>query len=167
MKKLLLSLGIFCTSILSFNYLNAIEINKSKVVLTDSTCNEHNIITVMFMLGVKFPEVVLSQIMIESGNLKHFKNNNLLGLTVPSKRKTTALNKSGYAIYANWIDCILDYKLYQDARMQNTVIKTSLAYIKYLRKWKYAEADDYSFKLKNKYKTYELEIKLQAIDTLI
>ena len=153
MKKILLCLSFFCISMLSFNYINAVENNNSKVKLVDSTLSISNVITMLFIADIKFPEVVLSQIMIESGNLtskKCIEDNNLLGMTVPNKRKTTAINKNGYAKYANWVDCILDYKLYQNAIMTTHNIMTRNDYINLLRKKKYATSSSYVKKLKEK-----------------
>lgn len=110
------------------------------------------------MNDIKYPEVVLSQIMIETGNLtsKLCKiNNNLLGMTVPSKRETTALNNKGFAKYENWFSSILDYKLYQDFVFSHKNITNKKQYIAYLHK-NYAKSPTYKNKLTNLSNKYEL-----------
>jgi hypothetical protein len=56
---------------------------------------------------------------VESGNtnkyswlaINHF---NLCGMRFPTKRKTYAISKTNtnYAIYRNWFECMLDFKIY-------------------------------------------------------
>ena len=112
----------------------------------------------LLLNNVKYPEVVLSQIMIETGYLtsKLCKvNNNLLGMMVPSKRETTAINNKGFAKYTNWIDCILDYKLYQDYILSRNKIDTKKEYIAFLHK-NYAKSPNYKKRLTELSKDYEL-----------
>ncbi|MDP2176121.1 MAG: hypothetical protein Q8K70_09465 [Bacteroidota bacterium] len=56
---------------------------------------------------------------IESGNTNKYswlalKHNNLCGMRFPKNRKTYAISKtnSNYAIYRNWFESILDFKIY-------------------------------------------------------
>ena len=82
-------------------------------------------------------------------------NNNLLGMTVPSKRETTALNNKGFAKYENWFSSILDYKLYQDFVFSHKNITNKKQYIAYLHK-NYAKSPTYKNKLTNLSNKYEL-----------
>jgi len=116
----------------------------------------------LLLYNIKYPEVVMSQIMIESAYLKSKltkRNNNILGMTVPVKRPTTAINKSGFAKYVNWIDCIYDYKLYQDYILSKNKIQTKKQYITFLHRT-YAQTPNYKSRLTELSKTYELRSPL-------
>ena len=90
-------------------------------------------------------EQVFAQIMIESGHLNSYlakRANNLLGMRFPFKRKTSAIGiflpesnlvikgtqeelkkyrtQNHYAVYANWQDCVKDYKYWQDQSFKLT-----------------------------------------------
>ncbi len=90
-------------------------------------------------------EQVFAQIMIESGHLNSYlakRANNLLGMRFPFKRKTSAIgiflpesnliikgtqeelkkyrSQNHYAVYANWQDCVKDYKYWQDQSFKLT-----------------------------------------------
>lgn len=124
----------------------------------DSVLNETNVYSSLIKLGIKYPEVVMSQIMLESSNLTSrlcIKNNNLLGMTVASKRATTAINKSGYAKYRTWIESVIDYKLYQEYILSKHNLNTKKKYIAFLHK-NYAKDKNYRNTLINMSKEYEL-----------
>jgi len=96
-----------------------------------------------------FPELVLKQMKLETGNFKSnifLKTNNLMGMTYPMKRKTTAIGKfsSGkynYACYENWIESAKDYLIFQQ-----TYFKPDY-YHQFLRDVGYAEDTSYTDKL--------------------
>jgi uncharacterized FlgJ-related protein len=157
MKKIILYLTLFLCVVVLLHSDNSKNNYKGNTHI-DTTLNEQNVYLALLINNIKFPEVVISQIMIESGNLTSRlckKNNNLLGMTVASKRETTALNKKGYAKYKSWLDCILDYKLYQDYILSKNQINNKNQYIVYLHK-NYANAPDYKQKLTFLSKKYEL-----------
>ena len=113
----------------------------------------------LLLNNIKYPEVVISQIMIETGWLTSRLckvNNNLLGMTVPSKRETTAINEKGFAKYTSWIECILDYKMYQDYIFSRNHITSKKQYIAYLHK-NYAKSPTYKKRITELSKTYELK----------
>lgn len=62
--------------------------------------------------GVWFPEILLAQAKLESGNYSssiYRGNNNLYGMKECSKRQTTQTSiKSGYGVYSNWQLSVLD-----------------------------------------------------------
>lgn len=158
MKKILLLLVLFVCLIATNQFLKADELTKSKVSAVDSALTENNIYVMLLINNIKYPEVVLSQIMIESGNLTSKlckRNNNILGMTVATKRETTALNESGYAKYKSWFDCIVDYKFYQDLVFSKHKTMTKKQYIAYLHK-NYAKSPTYKTKLTQMSKIYEL-----------
>lgn len=134
------------------------NVDTKKQYVTDSVLNEANVFNSLIAMGIKYPEVVMSQIMLESSNLTSrlcIKNNNLLGMTVASKRETTAINKAGYAKYRTWIESILDYKLYQDYILSKHNLNTRKKYIAFLHK-NYAKDKNYSNTLTAMSKEYEL-----------
>jgi flagellum-specific peptidoglycan hydrolase FlgJ len=134
------------------------ETTKIETMRIDSTLSENNIYIMLLMNRIKYPEVVISQIMIETGYLtsKLCKaNNNLLGMMVPSKRETTATNNKGFAKYTNWMDCISDYKLYQDYILSRNKIDNKKQYIAFLHR-NYAKSPLYKKRLTELSNKYEL-----------
>lgn len=67
-------------------------------------------------LRLKHPKIVLAQAILESTHFNsklYQENHNLFGMQVAGSRPTTALNKSGYALYSNWYDSLIDYSFWQ------------------------------------------------------
>ena len=67
-------------------------------------------------LRLEHPKIVLAQAILESAHFEsklYQENHNLFGMTVAGSRPTTALNKSGYALYSNWYDSLIDYSFWQ------------------------------------------------------
>lgn len=156
MKKIIIIIGVGLSIILSFNGVKIDNTEKKYVV--DSVLSENNVYNMLLFFNIKYPEVVMSQIMIESAYLKSKltkRNNNILGMTVPVKRQTTAVNKRGFAKYISWIDCIYDYKLYQDYIMSKNNIRNKKQYITFLHRT-YAHAPHYKNRLTTLSKLYEL-----------
>lgn len=114
------------------------------------------------------PEQVMAQVKLESGNLTSGllkETNNMVGMRFPYRRETTAIglyipkkdtiiygtqkellkyrDVLTYAVYANWVDCIVDYKYWQDE-----VFDVEKRYLDFLRK-NYA-ADTLYYKKVNK-----------------
>jgi uncharacterized FlgJ-related protein len=108
-----------------------------------------NMIKVMNKAGILFPDVVLAQARLETGNFtsKVFKeNNNLFGMKLPRVRNTTAIGEqNSHADYSSWMQSIIDYKLWQDEVVKKH--RTKRAYLRYLSK-NYAEDKKYIHKLK-------------------
>lgn len=98
-----------------------------------------NVIAEIRKAKILCSDQVYAQIRLESANLSSFlfkRTNNMLGMRYPYRRETTAIgiylpeedsivygtqkellkykNRLTYAAYANWIDAIKDYKLWQD-----------------------------------------------------
>jgi len=111
---------------------------------------------------------VYAQMQLESGRLGSFltkRANNLLGMRFPFKRSTTAIgiflpaenrivmgtqdellkyrNENHYAVYANWQECVTDYKLWQQE-----CFKLSDRYLSFLGTY-YAEDEKYIEKIKS------------------
>jgi hypothetical protein len=62
-------------------------------------------------------------------------------MKVPGRRETTAINKKGYAAYRSWLDCVKDYKLYQDYVTKNKSVSRA-QYVAIISK-SYSETPDY------------------------
>lgn len=73
---------------------------------------------VIVSMGIKFPDIVFAQAVLETGNFKSRLariNNNLFGMKLARVRETTAIgkSKSGYAKYESWIHSVEDYSYWQ------------------------------------------------------
>jgi flagellum-specific peptidoglycan hydrolase FlgJ len=109
--------------------------------------------------GIKFPDIVFAQAMIESGELtsKLFKSsNNMFGMKFPSVRETTAhgKTKSGYSRYEDWNFGVYDYFLWQDHMLRNRNEMTRSQYLSLLGRV-YAEDPNYVNKVKKKVSQYK------------
>lgn len=98
---------------------------------------------------ILFPNIVLRQAILESGwfdsPLSRF-NNNIFGMKHPMVRKTYSKGqKNGYAYFENWVECIKDYKLFQNRYFKG---KTETDYIVWISTC-YAEDRNYFKRLKN------------------
>jgi hypothetical protein len=107
--------------------------------------------------GVKFPEIVFAQAVLESAHFKSSlfeRGNNLFGMQYPKKRETTAISSiNGYSKYENWHESVYDYKLWQDFLFDKRGELTQDQYFAYLHRW-YAEDKKYVAKVKNKIKEF-------------
>ena len=132
MKKVMLGLCLLC--LVGFT-------NKVNTPL-----NKENLWTEINNAGIKYPEVVFAQAILESGELKSKltkNNNNLFGMKIPGKRETLAIGeKYGHAKYSSWQESVWDYKLYQDYIIEKKKITTYKTYVSHLNKT-YAEVGDY------------------------
>ncbi|MBC7915529.1 MAG: glucosaminidase domain-containing protein, partial [Pyrinomonadaceae bacterium] len=101
------------------NYVSTIdskEIKKTSVNASESF-SEPALLAFMKKLKIKYPETVLSQARLETGNFTSdiFKeNHNLFGMKVAEKRPTSAIGvHRGHAQYRDWKDSVVDYALFQ------------------------------------------------------
>ena len=94
--------------------------------------------------GAWYPEILVKQAKIESGNYKSglFKNsNNLYGMKIVGKRNTTQVgNYNGYGLYGNWCLSALDRLLWDEFRFKG-IKPTKEEYLKAMSI--YAETDSY------------------------
>ena len=111
--------------------------------------SESNLTRKMYEIGIAFPDVVMAQAKLETGNFtsKVFdENHNLFGMKLARQRETTAIGEQySHARYINWEQSLSDYKLWQDKFIHKT--KTRRAYLAYLSK-NYAQDKKYIHKLK-------------------
>ena len=96
--------------------------------------------------GCKFPDIVLAQAILESGNFKSsifLKNNNIFGMKVSERRISTAIGKrKGYAKYLDWGYSVTDYLLFQEMIFTNKTYSRK-EYLKMLDRI-YCETPNYS-----------------------
>jgi uncharacterized FlgJ-related protein len=99
-------------------------------------------------INVRFPDVVLAQCIIESGNFQSNlskTNNNLLGMKQPGQRPTMSFEpKRGYANFDTWKHCIIDYAFWQARYVRNC--NTEDEYLDYLAR-NYASDKNYRNKI--------------------
>ena len=123
--------------------------------------NQREVYEELVRLDVKFPDIVLAQTILESGNFSSKvakQNNNLFGMRMPKVRETTAIGQRyGYARYYNWKDSVKDYKLWQEALLKKYPNMTRGQYKSYINRI-YSTGKNYISKInliiqknKNKY----------------
>lgn len=143
MKKVVL------TIFLSFVVLSENNQRTYEIITHVISFSELNVYKQLVRVGVAYPDVVLAQAKIETGNFtsKIFReNNNMFGMKLPYRRQTTAVGESrNHAKYTDWIQSIKDYKLWQDEMIHRA--PTKRAYLAYLKR-NYAEDKNYIKKIK-------------------
>jgi flagellum-specific peptidoglycan hydrolase FlgJ len=99
--------------------------------------SEENLVSELKAQGVEFPEIVVAQALLETGNFKSYaciNRNNLFGLR---KKDST------YMSFEHWTECVAAYKKFIQKYKQPPD-----DYYKYLKDLGYAEDPDYIVKLK-------------------
>lgn len=123
--------------------------NTLQEVIEFTPCYKDSIANFLIELKVKYPHIVLSQSIIESGNYTSkvfLENNNPFGMKLSWNRSTTALGiKNGYAYYSNLRDAIIDYAFMQSSYYRSA--KTEEDYYLLLQK-SYAEDKEYINKVR-------------------
>lgn len=143
LKKLVFTIGMMCAchTIPSLN-------PEQPTISYSKEFSEENLIAHIEKFNIKYPKVVLAQAKIESGNFtsKIFKeNNNLFGMKLPVRRKTTAIGVNRkHAKYSDWVESLIDYKLWQDNMIHKGATKKK--YLAYLGK-NYAADPNYINKI--------------------
>jgi uncharacterized FlgJ-related protein len=109
---------------------------KNVIVFKDSKdeFSEQKLKEYLLELNLKYPEVILAQAKLESGNFtsRAFREqNNLFGMHVARSRPTLAKKGRGLlAHYSSWRDSVIDYALLVSDRMRK--LNTREAYFAYL-----------------------------------
>lgn len=102
------------------------------------TLNVRNLIAYCEEIDVQFPRVAVAHSIIESGWMTSplaVKNKNLFGMKLATRRHTTAIgsDRDGNAIYSNWRESVMDYKLWQDWHKEGiSRLKTDQDYANYI-----------------------------------
>ena len=108
--------------------------------------SEEALLSFMKELKIKYPETVLAQARLESGNFTSdiFKeNHNLFGMKVAEKRPTSAIGiNRGHAQYSNWKESVVDYALFQSYIIAKLPKNNIDEYRNYIQKF-YSETSDY------------------------
>lgn len=107
--------------------------------------NAENVYREIMANDIKFSDIVLRQVLLESGHFTShncLERNNLFGYKGGTK---TSDNVHGYAIYNNWMESVEAYSKWQNKRMTDDVTD----YFQFLNDWNYAESEEYERKLKS------------------
>jgi hypothetical protein len=123
------------------------------VVIVDDTENElvspAGIYGYMKEIGIKYPEIVWSQVALESQFKSNIclENHNYFGMKKASCRPNVQTGENlGHATYRNWKMSVLDYALWQSSTGV-WKLKSEVAYFNYLSE-RYAEDPSYALKVK-------------------
>lgn len=112
--------------------------------------NKENVALWIKLTGCQYPDIAFRQMQLESGNLtSHIckENNNLFGMMVSTRRPTTCHGENhGFAVYSNWIESIIDYRMYQ-IYCRVPAGLTNYGYAKFLQDHHYWEDQLYIQKL--------------------
>ena len=138
---------------------NEKQVQDTIIVQQDDSVTKEKFYEQIIKFGIKFPDIVFAQAMIESGELtsKLFKTaNNMFGMRFPSVRETTAQGKTngGYSRYEDWNFGVYDYFLWQDHMLRNRTEITKSQYLSLLGRV-YAEDPNYVSKVKKKVSQYQ------------
>lgn len=106
---------------------NSIPINKEILIIypfEEDYFSEDSLVTYINRLGIKHPDIVYAQAILETGEFTSpifRENNNLFGMKYVKDfksrypRPTTAIGSQfGHAVYNNWRLSVDDYQLWQD-----------------------------------------------------
>jgi flagellum-specific peptidoglycan hydrolase FlgJ len=113
----------------------------------------------MDSLGVRFPDIVHAQGILETGwfnknNPILMENNNWLGIKCAQYRRTYCIGtRYGHAIFESKLYCLLDYLEWQKKYIpvyesKFGIIDNEEDYYNFLLKWQYAEDKHYINKLR-------------------
>jgi hypothetical protein len=135
----------FKTGVRVTNFFEKIPI----VVKPNKDFCEEDFIDEVYKLKLKFPEIVIAQAKLETGNFKSkifIQNHNLFGFKMAYNRPTLAISIiDGHAYFETWKDCLIEMAIYQQAYCKN--LDTKEEYLQFLSEY-YAEDSEYIDKLK-------------------
>lgn len=118
----------------------------SSVQAADDDFSPEALLAFMKELKIKYPETVLSQARLETGNFQSdiFKeNHNLFGMKVAASRPTSAIGTNrGHAQYRNWRESVIDYALLQSYIIAKLPSNNNKEYRSYIQKF-YSTTSDY------------------------
>jgi uncharacterized FlgJ-related protein len=148
------------------NYFSPASASATKTLATINSNEEFSekaLLTFMKQLKIKYPETVLAQARLETGNFTSdiFKeNHNLFGMKVAGKRPTSAIGvHRGHAQYRNWKDSVVDYALFQSYIIAKLPKNNLDEYRGYIQKF-YSETSDYLTRIDRMVESDKLEIAL-------
>jgi uncharacterized FlgJ-related protein len=137
---------------LNFKFTSKTNYSEAEVMVVVGRYNqfsEAKLIAEIKKMHFKYPEIILAQAKIETGNFTSpiFKiNHNLFGMKEAQSRITTAQEtQMGHARYENWKDSFYDYCIYYSSYLRK--LDTEEEYYEYLSQ-NYAEDPHYVTTLK-------------------
>ena len=104
--------------------------------------NYDNVYAEIMRLDIKFSEKVLRQTAVESA---HYKSHNCIvrrNITGMKGGEETTDNPEGYKIFDSWMDCLANYKSWQQKRLTDDVTD----YYQFLIDWGYHQSPKYEDK---------------------
>lgn len=132
-----------CNNTSNFSKIEQVISTDTTKALSDSTLYQE-----LINHNIKYPEVVLAQAKLESGNYTsgvYRKTNNLFGMGIPERRSTCSTGSfKGKAIYTDWQSSVKDYKRWQQCCFKDGTI---VQYYELLSN-RYAEDTLYAAKVK-------------------
>ena len=142
------------------------SVNATETVVTDLSDEEFSeeaLLSFMKELKIKYPETVLAQARLETGNFTSdiFKeNHNLFGMKVAGKRPTSAVGVNrNHAQYRNWKDSVVDYALFQSYVIAKLPKNNDDEYRSYIQEF-YSETSDYLTRIDRTIKSDRAKIAL-------
>jgi hypothetical protein len=122
--------------------------------------NETNVRRVLKAYGIKFPDIVMCQILLETNHFKSnicITNNNVTGMKFSYHRPSTAIYEAFHSAgYENWQASIMDYKL-RTEYYQGDTCTTEQSYYNFLRRSRYCTTTGYLRILKTMVKKMRYE----------
>lgn len=125
------------------------------VAYSDADAEEFSpeaLLAYMKELKIKYPETVLAQAVLETGNFTSdiFKeNHNLFGMKVAGSRPTSAIGTNrNHAKYRNWKESVMDYALFQSFIIAKLPSNNKTEYRSYIQKF-YSTTSDYLVRIDN------------------
>lgn len=161
MKKIILLISLFA---LSMDYGTPSETYASNTSMNyEMEFTPINVYNYIKKVGIKFPDVVFSQSILETGHFSSdvfAQNHNLFGMREAKVRPTVATGTNlNHATYDNWMKSIDDYKLWQDYVLKGKKINSNEGYLNFLDNYGYAEAGNYKRTVKKMMKNYAPKYK--------
>lgn len=128
-KQYIVGIFIFGLLFSSLGFTSAIKLNsiieRIPVIIhpkTDELTME-NVSNYLDELHIQHKDVVLKQIILESGNLKSkiaIENSNIIGMKLAKTRPTTAIGEQyGHAYYSHWKQSLQDMAIWQSSYARN------------------------------------------------
>lgn len=152
LKKLsFYSLLIFMGYGVGHFYTPGTEVTPTETIVDHGTSDTEEfsaeaLLAYMKKLKIKYPETVLSQAILETGNFTSdiFKeNHNLFGMKVAGSRPTSAIGTHrNHAQYRNWKESVVDYALFQSFIIAKLPSNNKQEYRTYIQKF-YSTTADY------------------------
>ena len=133
-------------------FITSISNNSALKIIDYGEINKTTLYLKILNSGIKFPDVVFAQALIESAHFTSevFKcENNLFGMKQPYVRETTSMSKgkTGYASYYDWTNSVEDYGFWQSFTLSRRDGISKKEYLNLLGRI-YAEDPRYVIKIK-------------------